>query len=33
MSTAEQFAKGVQLHNEKDLTKPAVLEVRRRKFA
>ncbi|BBV65135.1 16S rRNA pseudouridine(516) synthase RsuA [Kluyvera ascorbata] len=24
--TAEQFAKGVQLHNEKDLTKPAVLE-------
>ncbi|MEQ3408801.1 16S rRNA pseudouridine(516) synthase RsuA [Klebsiella aerogenes] len=24
---AEQFAKGVQLHNEKDLTKPAVLEV------
>ncbi|WP_379932749.1 16S rRNA pseudouridine(516) synthase RsuA [Enterobacter sichuanensis] len=25
--TAEQFAKGVQLHNEKDLTKPAVLEV------
>ncbi|WP_049097636.1 16S rRNA pseudouridine(516) synthase RsuA, partial [Klebsiella michiganensis] len=26
-STAEQFAKGVQLHNEKDLTKPAVLEV------
>ena len=25
-STAEQFAKGVQLHNEKDLTKPAVLE-------
>ena len=23
----EQFAKGVQLHNEKDLTKPAVLEV------
>lgn len=26
-STAEQFARGVQLHNEKDLTKPAVLEV------
>ncbi len=25
--TAEQFAKGVQLHNEKDLTKPARLEV------
>jgi 16S rRNA pseudouridine516 synthase len=25
--TAEHFAKGVQLHNEKDLTKPAVLEV------
>ncbi|MBR7481697.1 16S rRNA pseudouridine(516) synthase, partial [Klebsiella pneumoniae] len=25
--TAELFAKGVQLHNEKDLTKPAVLEV------
>lgn len=25
--TAEQFTKGVQLHNEKDLTKPAVLEV------
>lgn len=25
--TADQFAKGVQLHNEKDLTKPAVLEV------
>ena len=25
--TAEQFAHGVQLHNEKDLTKPAVLEV------
>ncbi|MDU4268348.1 MAG: pseudouridine synthase [Enterobacter hormaechei] len=25
--TAEQFAKGVQLHNEKDLTKPAVLEI------
>ena len=25
--TAEQFRKGVQLHNEKDLTKPAVLEV------
>ena len=25
--TAEQFARGVQLHNEKDLTKPAVLEV------
>jgi 16S rRNA pseudouridine516 synthase len=25
--TAEQFAKGVQLHNEKDLTKPAVLDV------
>ncbi|XNM88129.1 16S rRNA pseudouridine(516) synthase RsuA [Escherichia coli] len=25
--TAEQFAKGVQLHNEKDRTKPAVLEV------
>ncbi|HGV3199369.1 MULTISPECIES: 16S rRNA pseudouridine(516) synthase RsuA [Enterobacteriaceae] len=25
--TAEQFAKGVQLHNEKDLTKPAALEV------
>ncbi|BET40310.1 MULTISPECIES: 16S rRNA pseudouridine(516) synthase RsuA [Atlantibacter] len=25
--TAERFAKGVQLHNEKDLTKPAVLEV------
>jgi len=26
-STAEQFAHGVQLHNEKDLTRPAVLEV------
>lgn len=26
-TTAEQFAKGVQLHNEKELTKPAVLEV------
>jgi 16S rRNA pseudouridine516 synthase len=25
--TAEQFAKGVQLHNEKDLTRPAQLEV------
>ncbi|PLK76986.1 16S rRNA pseudouridine(516) synthase RsuA, partial [Klebsiella pneumoniae] len=25
--TAELFAKGVQLHNEKDLTKPALLEV------
>ncbi len=25
--TAAQFAKGVQLHNEKDLTKPATLEV------
>ena len=25
--TAAQFTKGVQLHNEKDLTKPAVLEV------
>lgn len=25
--TAEQFAAGVQLHNEKDLTKPAALEV------
>jgi 16S rRNA pseudouridine516 synthase len=25
--TAEQFATGVQLHNEKDLTKPARLEV------
>ena len=25
--TAAQFAKGVQLHNEKELTKPAVLEV------
>ncbi|MNR09964.1 Ribosomal small subunit pseudouridine synthase A [compost metagenome] len=25
--TAEQFTQGVQLHNEKDLTKPAVLEV------
>ena len=25
--TAEQFTKGVQLHNEKDLTQPAVLEV------
>jgi 16S rRNA pseudouridine516 synthase len=25
--TAEQFEKGVQLHNEKSLTKPAVLEV------
>ncbi|WP_435952857.1 16S rRNA pseudouridine(516) synthase RsuA [Dryocola sp. BD626] len=25
--TAEQFAHGVQLHNEKDLTKPATLEV------
>lgn len=25
--TAEQFAKGIQLHNEKDLTKPAVLDV------
>jgi 16S rRNA U516 pseudouridylate synthase RsuA-like enzyme len=25
--TAEQFAKGVQLHNEKDLTKPAVLVI------
>ncbi|WP_263796731.1 16S rRNA pseudouridine(516) synthase RsuA [Klebsiella oxytoca] len=26
-STAGQFAKGVQLHNEKELTRPAVLEV------
>jgi pseudouridine synthase len=26
-STAQQFADGVQLHNEKDLTRPAVLEV------
>lgn len=25
--TAEQFTKGVQLHNEKDLTKPALLDV------
>lgn len=25
--TAEQFTQGVQLHNEKDLTRPAVLEV------
>lgn len=25
--TAEQFAKGIQLHNEKELTKPATLEV------
>jgi 16S rRNA pseudouridine516 synthase len=25
--TAEQFANGIQLHNEKDLTKPATLEV------
>jgi len=25
--TAEQFAVGVQLHNEKDLTLPAVMEV------
>ncbi|VDR25749.1 Ribosomal small subunit pseudouridine synthase A [Raoultella terrigena] len=26
-NTAEQFAQGVQLHNEKELTRPAVLEV------